>query len=424
MLLSFDALIALIVFVIVYYFIISEKIHRSIVVVVGMFILVFFGVFEDPNYLFKNYVDFDTIFLLVGMMLLVSTIKSTGFFEYIAFKIIKLSNRSFIKVFIFLNISVALLSAFVDNVTTIMIFIPITLAISDAAGIDPTPFVLSEVFSSNIGGTATLIGDPPNILIGNAANLTFNDFVRNTSIPAMITLALVLLYFIFKYRAYFSREINFEISSIEISRSNLIKSVLLLASVILLFVFQEHLELKSSVIAFGMGFISVLVLDPKNIEKHFMEIEWGTIFFFIGLFILTGALEDTGILRMFAIFLSEKFGSSPRIFGMALIIMSFIISGFFDNIPFTATMIPVIKMLPTISSTFTNIMPFWWALSLGVCFGGNFTQIGASANLVAVTMLFKYSKKSVSFKKYLKFSLIPSIISLIVSVLYVEIRYF
>ncbi|MDN5324690.1 MAG: hypothetical protein PWP02_400 [Thermosipho sp. (in: thermotogales)] len=421
---STEALIALVVFVIVYYLIISEKVHRSIAVVVGAFILTFFGIFEDPDYLFKNYVDFDTIFLLIGMMLLVSTIKDVGFFDYVAFKIIKFSKNSLLKIFILLNIFVGLFSAFVDNVTTIMIFIPITLAIADAAEISPIPLIFSEVLSSNIGGTATLIGDPPNILIGNAARLNFNDFILNTSLPAFITILLVLGYLIITKRKLFFKKLDFSFEEISISKSNLIKSFLILISVLILFVFQEKLGIHSSVIAFGMGFISILIIDPKNVEKHFTEVEWGTIFFFIGLFIITGALEDTGILKQVAMFFSREFGSSPRLFGLVLIVMSFIISGFFDNIPFTATMIPVIKMLPTINTSLSNLTPFWWGLSLGVCFGGNLTPIGASANIVAITMLLKYSNKKVTFSDYMKFSLVPSIISLMVAIIYVEIRYF
>lgn len=421
---SLDAIIALIVFVIVYYLIISEKVHRSIAVVVGAFVLTFFGVFEAPDYLFKNYVDFDTIFLLVGMMLLVSTIRDIGFFDYVAFKIIKFSKNSLFNIFILLNIFVALFSAFIDNVTTIMIFIPITLAIADAAEISPIPLVFSEVLSSNIGGTATLIGDPPNILIGNAARLSFNDFILNTSFPSLLSIFFILIYLIITKRKLFFKKLEFSIDDFSISKKNLFKSLSILITVLLLFVFQEKLGIHSSVIAFGMGFISVLVIDPKNIEKHFTEIEWGTIFFFIGLFIITGALEDTGILKQVAVFFSKEFGSSPRLFGMVLIIMSFFVSGFFDNIPFTATMIPVIKMLPSINASFVNLTPFWWALSLGVCYGGNLTPIGASANIVAITMLLKYSNKKVSFVDYMKFSLVPSIISLLIAILYVEIRYF
>lgn len=421
---SLDAIITLIVFVVVYYLIISEKVHRSIAVVVGAFVLTFFGVFEAPDYLFKNYVDFDTIFLLVGMMLLVSTIRDIGFFDYVAFKIIKFSKNSLFNIFILLNIFVALFSAFIDNVTTIMIFIPITLAIADAAEISPIPLVFSEVLSSNIGGTATLIGDPPNILIGNAARLSFNDFILNTSFPSFLSIFFILIYLIITKRKLFFKKLEFSIDDFSISKKNLFKSLSILITVLLLFVFQEKLGIHSSVIAFGMGFISVLVIDPKNIEKHFTEIEWGTIFFFLGLFIITGALEDTGILKQVAVFFSKEFGSSPRLFGIVLIIMSFFVSSFFDNIPFTATMIPVIKMLPSINTSFVNLTPFWWALSLGVCYGGNLTPIGASANIVAITMLLKYSNKKVSFVDYMKFSLVPSIISLLIAILYVEIRYF
>ncbi|SHH22027.1 ArsB/NhaD family transporter [Thermosipho atlanticus] len=418
-----DAIIALIVFVVVYYLIISEKVHRSIAVVLGAFTLTFFGIFEDPDYLFKNYVDFDTIFLLIGMMLLVSTIKDVGFFEFVAFKIIKLSKNSLVRIFLMMNIFVAFLSAFVDNVTTIMIFIPITLAIADAAEISPIPLVFSEVLSSNIGGTATLIGDPPNILIGNAAGLNFNDFILNTAFPSFLSLFLILAFLFFTHKKTFTRKLDFNLESVSISKINLIKSLVLLITVLILFVFQEQLGINNSVIAFGMGFVSVLVMNPKNIEKQFTEIEWGTIFFFIGLFIITGALEDTGILKQIAIFFSEKFGESPKLFGMLLIVMSFIISGFFDNIPFTATMIPIIKMLPGINVAFSNLTPFWWALSLGVCYGGNLTPIGASANIVALTMLLKYSNTKVSFKDFMKFSLVPSLISLAVAILYIEYRY-
>ncbi|QTA37504.1 anion permease [Thermosipho ferrireducens] len=421
---SVDAIIALFVFVVVYYLIISEKIHRSIAVVLGAFTLTFFGVFEDPEYLFKNYVDFDTIFLLIGMMLLVSTIKSVGFFEYIAAKVIKLSRGSLISTYMLLIISVAVFSAFVDNVTTIMIFIPITLAITDIAGTNPVPFIIAEVLSSNIGGTATLIGDPPNILIGNAARFSFNDFLVNTGPAALVTLFVVLIFLLLIQFSKLKKHVKFEINFVNISRSNLLKSYAILLITLLLFVFQEFLGIHSSVIAFGMGFISVLILDPKNLEKHFMEIEWGTIFFFIGLFIITGALEDTGILSTVANILSNNLGDSPRMFGIVLMIASFFISGFFDNIPFTATMLPVIKMLPEINVNLTNLTPFWWGLSLGVCFGGNLTPIGASANIVAITMVSKYSNSKITFKDYMKLAIIPSLISLVISIVYVELRYF
>jgi Na+/H+ antiporter NhaD/arsenite permease-like protein len=420
------ALIALIIFSIVYVFIINEKINRTIIAILGAVMLFFLKVFGHSTEAISSYIDFNTIFLLVGMMLLVSTTKQTGFFEMLAFKILKSAKGSVFRIFLYINLAVAFFSAFLDNVTTLLIFIPITFAVIDIVKIDAFFFVLSEIIASNLGGTATLIGDPPNILIGSAAKLSFLDFLKNSGIIAVISLILVMALLMLLNRK--KLKVRFDSSifqqSAKYDKKKLKKAGILLALTIILFVSQEFLKVDNSMIALGMGFLSVLILDPNNVEKHLKEVEWGTIFFFIGLFLLTGALEETGVLNALAYFLESNFGHSLMIFLPVMYLVAFVFSGFVDNIPFTATMIPVIKHLPVLNPTvFADLSPVWWTLSIGVCFGGNLTPIGASANVVALTMLKKYSGKEISFGGYLKFAFLPSLTSFVAGLIYIFIRY-
>ncbi len=420
------ALFALIVFSIVYVFIINEKINRTIIAVLGAVLLFFLKIFGHSTEAITTYIDFNTIFLLVGMMVLVSATKQTGFFEMLALKIIKRANGSIFRIFLYVNLAVAFFSAFLDNVTTLLIFIPITFAVIDIVKIDPIFFILSEIISSNIGGTATLIGDPPNILIGSAAKLSFLSFLKNTGVIAVISLVIVMGVIMLMNRKKLKE--TFDSKMFEkpggFDRKKLRKAAILLAVTILLFVTQEYTGVDNSIIALGMGFLAVLVVDPKNLEKHLKEVEWETIFFFIGLFLLTGALEETGVLNFLAHSLEQNFGGSLAVFLPIMYIVAFVFSGFVDNIPFTATMIPVIKHLPSLNPTvFSNLDPLWWTLSIGVCFGGNLTPIGASANVVALTLLKKYEGKDVSYGRYMRFSLVPTLISMVMGLVYIFIRY-
>jgi Na+/H+ antiporter NhaD/arsenite permease-like protein len=292
--------------------------------------------------------------------------------------------------------------------------------------IDSIFFILSEIISSNIGGTATLIGDPPNILIGSAAKLSFVSFLKNTGIISIISLVIVMFVIVLMNRKKLKERFDpaiFEKSG-TFDKKKLRKAAILLAITILLFVTQEYTGVDNSIIALGMGFLSVLVIDSRNLEKHLKEVEWETIFFFIGLFLLTGALEETGVLNFLAHSLSENFGSSLALFLPVMYLVAFFFSGFIDNIPFTATMIPIIKHLPNLNPTvFSNLDPLWWTLSIGVCFGGNLTPIGASANVVALTLLKKYQGKEVSYGRYLRFSLVPTLVSMVAGLIYVFVRY-
>ncbi len=407
-------LIALAVFVIVYFFIITEKINRTVAAMLGAVLIIVLHVFSSEVDIMQSYVDFKTLFLLIGMMILVSVIKKSQFFEWVAFFLLKSSRGSVMKVFIYLNIFVALFSALMDNVTTLLIFIPITLAIVDLVKGDAILFIISEILSSNIGGTATLIGDPPNILIGSAAHLSFFDFVSNTAPISMVILisSLLLLIVLHRKKLRLKFDVSYFENKMDINTKKLKKAGLLLAITVVLFLLQEVIKLENWVIALGMGFMSVLILDSEKLDYHIKEVEWETIFFFMALFILTGALEETGILRFFADFLEHSFGMSMMVFAPVLFTFSFFLSGFVDNIPFTATMIPVIKHLPEINAqVFSNLDPLWWSLSIGVCMGGNLTAIGASANVVALSLMKKHYGSKMSFTKYFVYALPVSLLS-------------
>ena len=402
------AIISLFVFIIVYFFIITEKINRTVAAMLGAVVIIILHVFGNEVDIMNSYVDFKTLFLLIGMMILVSVIKKSQFFEWVAFKLLKTSKGSVMRVFILLNVFVALFSALMDNVTTLLIFIPITLAIVDLVKGDAMLFIISEILCSNIGGTATLIGDPPNILIGSAAKLSFFEFATNTGPISFIVLiaAIALMMVLHRKKLKLKFDTSFFDKQIEVDVKKLRKASIILLITIFLFLSQEIIKLENWVIALGMGFLSVLILDSHKLDFHFKEVEWETIFFFMGLFILTGALEDTGVLRSVADFLESNFGMSLMVFAPVLYTFSFFLSGFVDNIPFTATMIPVIKHLPEINSqVFSNLDPIWWSLSVGVCMGGNLTAIGASANVVAISLMKKHYGSKMSFTKYFLYAL-------------------
>ncbi len=422
----YEVVASIAIFFIVYIFIVTEKIHRTAAAMIGATTLMFLQIFENPHEVYIKYVDFNTIFLLVGMMLFVATLKTTGFFQYIGIRGLKLSGGNLKKLFITLTFLVAVISAFIDNVTTVMIFVPMTLAVADAVGFDPVPFILGEIFASNIGGTATLIGDPPNILIGTAAKLSFVDFIINLGPISVAVFIVVDIFLLFVYRKEFSKDYSsFIRESIVLQKppAKFYVGLGLLLSTILLFLFQHKLNLSSSTIALMMGFLSVMFIERNKLEEFLKEVDWETIFFFIALFIITGALEETGVLEKIARFMVDVSKGSAAKLQTILISFSAGLSAFVDNIPYTATMIPVIESLKEIDPTkFSNLEPFWWALALGACFGGNGTPIGASANVVALQILGQHGKK-VNFGRFFKTGIVIVGISVLMSTVYMLVRY-
>ena len=422
----YDIFVTVTIFFTVYIFIISEKIHRTIASMIGAAALIFLQIFENPHEVYIRYVDFDTVFLLIGMMLFVAAMKRTGFFQYLGIKGLKISRGSPKMLFFILTAIVAVVSAFIDNVTTILIFIPMTLAVTDVIGIDPSPFVLGEIFASNIGGTATLIGDPPNIIIGTNAHLSFSDFLVNLA-PASFTIFLIVdTFLMFIYR----KELSIDLKSFirddmfrEEKNPKLFMGEILLGTTIVLFLLQHKLNISGSSIALMMGFLSVLVIEKDQLEEFLREVDWETIFFFVALFIITGALEETGILEKMAYFMVDLAGSSLKKFEMILISFSASLSAFVDNIPYTATMVHVINHLKEIDpKTFSDLNPLWWSLALGACLGGNGTPIGASANVVALQILSQNGKK-IKFWKFSIVGLSVVVLSILTASVYVYIRY-
>ena len=422
--------VALLIFLGSYALIISEKVHRTIVAIFGSALAVFIGTlmgfYHQEEAL--HVIDFNTIGLLVGMMIIVAITKDTGIFQYLAIKAAKSVKGDPWKVMLVLGILTAVLSAFLDNVTTILLLVPMTFIICDNLKINPVPFLIVEILTSNIGGTATLIGDPPNILIGSAAKLSFLDFLVNLGPVVIVILVVVLPIFRWKYGKVIKarEEDRKRIMGLDEKASlknpaMIKKSLFVLGLVLLGFFFHGALHLEAATIALlGAGLL--LLLDWRHPEKALHEVEWVTIFFFIGLFVLVGALEEVGIISWAAtklIALTE--GNLPLTASLILWGGAFF-SAFIDNIPFVATMIPLIQDMHTTFNP-TELNTIWWSLALGACLGGNGTLIGASANLV-VSDLAKKAGYDISFKNFMKIGGVIMIISILISQAYLWLRYF
>jgi len=419
--------VAVLIFLGAYALIISEKIHRTIVSIFGGALMIILGIalhFYGQHEAISA-IDFNTIGLLVGMMIIVGITKDTGLFQYVAIKAAKAAKGNPWKIMIMFSLITALFSALLDNVTTVLLIVPMTFVICDHLRINPLPFLIAEIFMSNIGGTATLIGDPPNILIGSAANLSFTDFIINLA-PIVLFMIIILLP-LFKWR--YGRAIQVapencqkimqlnEQEAIE-NPSLLKKSLFVLVIVILGFFFHGLLGIEGATIAiFGAGLL--LLLDNKNPEKALHEVEWTTIFFFIGLFVIIGGLEHVGVISWAADKLIAITGGNLTITTIAILWGGAIFSAFVDNIPFVATMIPLVHEM---GSTFANLNPIWWSLALGACLGGNGTLVGASANLVVAGIAEKSGYK-ISFFDFMKIGIAVMFITVAISNVYLLIRY-
>ncbi|MCR1934639.1 ArsB/NhaD family transporter [Clostridium tepidum] len=411
-----------IIFIIVYALIISEKVNRVVASLSGAAIMLILKLITQENAFLK--IDFNTIGLLVGMMIIVNITKRTGVFEYIAIRAAKFSKGNPIKILILFSVITAILSGVLDNVTTVLLIVPVTLVITKTLEIDPIPFLMCEIFSSNIGGTATLIGDPPNLMIGSAAGLSFLDFVKNLA-PVIIIILLVTLLAIkqlYKNSMKTSEEDKKKIMALDESKAirdmALMKKCLAVLFLTLIgFLTHSYLGFESATIAIA-GSAILLAISKVEPDEILQETEWGTIFFFIGLFIMTGVLEDVGIMEILAQKTLSLTKGNLVMTGIFVLWISAIASAFIDNIPFVATMIPLIKAMGTMGGM--DIVPLWWALSLGACLGGNGTMIGASANLVVIGIAEKSGYK-ISFKDYFKLGFPVMLVSIIISTAYLLI---
>lgn len=415
-------LISLGVFLVTFILIVSEKINRTVAAMLGAMVLLVIKIITQENAV--EFIDYTTVGVLVGMMIIVSIIKRTGLFQYLAIKMAKLSKGDPMKIIIVFGIMTAVLSAFLDNVTTILLMIPVTLVISKLLKLNPIPFIMTEVISSNIGGTATLIGDPPNIMIGSEAGIGFLDFIVNLS-PVVIVILIMTVFimrFVYKKELIVEEKLKNEIMKLDeysaiTDKTLLTKSLIVLGLVILGFFMHEHLGYESSTVALA-GATVLLLISGVELDEILVEIEWPTIFFFIALFTIVGTLEEVGVISMMAKGIVGLTKGNILLTGLIILWASAILSAFLDNIPFVATMIPLIKGMGAMTGM--NIMPLWWALSLGACLGGNGSLIGASANVITVGIMEKEGYK-ITFKDFIKIGFPMMLFSIIVSTIYLVI---
>ena len=395
-----------------------EIIHRTSIAIFGALILVIASLLvgvlqpEETLHFVIDVIDFNTIGLLLGMMIIVAILGETGIFNWVGIKAIRLSRGNLWKLMIILCVFTAITSMFVDNVTIILLMVPVTLSIFRSLKISPIPFILGQTLASNIGGAATLIGDPPNIIIGSAANIDFTSFFINMAPPILVTFLFGIILLKIIFRKELKTIVNISGRFKDIDEKSLIKdksllksSIIVLAGVIFFFIIQGAIGIEVSIIALG-GAAILLIITRTHVEKVLQEVDWATLIFFTGLFVVVGILEEIGLISLLAKIVLGITGGEPWITFHAIIWMSAIASAFIDNIPFTATMVPIIETLnlsPSINFTFDNldINPLWWALALGADLGGNGTLIGSSAGVVAVGISLKYGHK-ISFIRWFK----------------------
>lgn len=393
---SFSVIVLLSVYVILSF----EIVHRTAIALLGAAIILVIGISTNlfsaqESFEFAvNSIDFNTIGLLLGMMIIVAILAETGIFQYVAVRASKASKANLWRLMLMLCTFTAVTSMFIDNVTTILLMVPVTISVFRVFKVSPIPFILAQVLASNVGGAATLIGDPPNIMIGSAANIDFSSFIihMGPTIFVSFIVSLVLL------RILFRKDLRSQVHNFEELRKQdekklvkdkvlLKKSIVVLLLVVGLFVIHGSLHLEPSVIALG-GAALLMVITKARPERVFHEVDWSTLIFFTGLFIIVGAAEHAGTIELLSSTALSITGGDPWFTLIMVIWLSALASAFVDNIPFTATMIPMIQTLnadPTIAGTFGNFQfsPLWWALSLGANLGGNGTLIGSSAGVVA-----------------------------------------
>jgi Na+/H+ antiporter NhaD/arsenite permease-like protein len=428
--------VASVLLVLTYVLIITERLNRSIIALLGGGVMIVSGVLTQDQAIAG--IDFNTIALLTGMMVLVSISRRCGMFEYLAIWSAKKGRAQPWAMLLILSLTTAVLSAFLDNVTTVLLVAPVTLGVTRQLKVPPYPFLFAEIFASNIGGTATLIGDPPNIIIGSAAGLSFNDFVINLTPVILVVMAgqLLAMHVIWGRAMHATDAARARVMALDeratiTDRTLLRNSLIVIGAVMLCFVFAHALHLEPGTIAL-LGAAVLMLLH--NIEHHnekekqnvkvtetFNEVDWITIFFFVGLFIVVHGFDAAGAIAILSHQLLAATGGDFASTAYAILWGSAVLSAIVDNIPFVATMIPLIKaMAPTFGAE--HLQPLWWALSLGACLGGNGTLIGASANLT-VAGIAERNGIEFSFLTYTKYAFGLMLLSVAICHAYLWLRY-
>ncbi|RDB64402.1 hypothetical protein C1878_00650 [Gordonibacter sp. 28C] len=416
-------IVSVAVFVVVMAAIMTEKLHRSLAAIVGAMVVLALHVLSFDAAM--EHIDFNTLGVLLGMMLFVSVVKLSGMFEFLAIKCARLAKGDPWKVMLLFVLLTAVLSAFLDNVTTVLLIGPMTLTVCKLLDVNPIPFFMTEILASNIGGTATLIGDPPNIMIGSAAGFTFFDFIVYDAPAVVVILAAVLVVFYFLYgrKMHVNDEHRAQIMELDehamIKNKRLLKqSYVMIGLVVVGFMAHGALGLESSVIALGAAGI-IMLISGESIEEALSQVEWTTLAFFAGLFVIVGAMAETGVIEMLAHALIGATGGNVFVTMLVLLVGSAVISSFLDNIPFVATMIPILLAM---ESTGMDVTPLWWAVSLGACLGGNGTLIGASANVVLSDISKKHGHE-ITFVQFFKTGFPIMLLTVVIAGLYLVVRF-
>jgi Na+/H+ antiporter NhaD/arsenite permease-like protein len=427
--------IAAILFTFTYGVIMSEKINRAIVALLTASLMIVLGILNQANAI--EGIDFNTIGLLIGMMVIVAITRQSGIFQYLAVWSAKKVNANPWGILVMISLVTAATSAFLDNVTTVLLVVPVALLITEELNVQPYPYLFAMIFSSNIGGTATLIGDPPNIMIGSATGLTFNDFAYHLTPVILIVMITTLLPIYLIWGKHLratadARQKVMQFNEFEAIKNPrlLIQCLLVISMVILGFTFSKSLQLEAATIAiFGATVLLLLTnfghtseSQSKNILAAFNEVEWITITFFIGLFIIVHGVDSTGLLKLIAEKMVAMTNGDLNATTIAVLWSSAILSAIIDNIPFVATMIPIIKTMAPNFGGQDGLLPIWWALALGACLGGNGTLIGASANLV-VAGFAERAGQPIHFIRYTIVAFPIMLTSIFICTYYLEWRY-
>nr|WP_026197063.1 ArsB/NhaD family transporter [Sciscionella marina] len=425
------SIVAVVIFVVAYVFIASEKLPKTAVALTGAAVVLLIGVVGSKDAFFSadTGVDWNVIFLLLGMMIIVGILRRTGAFEYTAIWAVKRAKGKPLRIMVLLVTITAVASAFLDNVTTVLLIAPVTMLVCDRLGTSRVPFLIAEVLASNIGGAATLIGDPPNIIIGSRGNLDFNEFLVNMGPIVLIELIVFVICLRWLFRGSFTVDPEKVSDVMALNEREAIKDTKLLikCGIVLLLVFigfigHSVFELDPSIVALiGAGLL--ILLSGTKPKQYLAGVEWETLLFFAGLFIMIGALVKTGVIKYIAGLAADATAGNALFAVMLVLVVSAVLSGIVDNIPYVATMSPIVLQLTNDFADPVHSEALWWALALGADFGGNLTAVGASANVV-ILGLAKREGTPISFWDFTKKGMIVTLLTVVIAAPYLWLRYF